>query len=226
MPDRQRDNDESSVVASPDDDVPLTVGGSMAVIETQRQRAARRVNVSPTVLSAIWAVAWFVGFGCAYLAYGPGRVIPALLGPVVPAVLIAVAFVASIVYSNRVGSGITGPSRTSATMYGWAWTISSLCLTVVNLALTNRDMPEHTAILLWSSSYLFLVGVMHLAGGALWSNRVEYGMGIWTLASAAGAVFAGVPGTFLVLSLAGGGGFAAMALYYWLVSPHVARRRS
>ena len=46
-------------------------------------------------------------------------------------------------------------------------------------------------------------------GGALWGSWVMYGVGLWTLLGAAASVYAGVPGNYLVLSLAGGGGFLA-----------------
>lgn len=51
----------------------------------------------------------------------------------------------------------------------------------------------------------------------LFRDPVHYGLGIWMLAVAASSVFAGVPGNFAVLALAGGGGFlvAAVPYYRW-----------
>jgi hypothetical protein len=183
----------------------------LAMIEAERLRVARRVTVNPVLLNLAWAVAWFVGFGTAYLAYGPHRLIPGWLGPVVPAVLIVATMALSIGYTARVDAGITGPSRGVAAMYGWTWTISFVGLFVVNATLVRHGVPDHTAILLWASSSLLLAGVLQMAGGAIWRDRGMYAIGAWTVLSAAGAVLAGVPGAFLVLSLAGGGGFAALA---------------
>lgn len=48
----------------------------------------------------------------------------------------------------------------------------------------------------------------------LWREPVQYALGVWMLVAGAGSVFAGVPGNFLVLALAGGGGFLVLAAYY------------
>jgi len=198
------------------EDSSLTAVESWAVIEAQREQVRRRVDVDPAVLFAIWGVAWAVGFGAAYLAYGPGRVIPAWSGPSVAAVLMVAGMVASAGYAISLGRGVSGPSRSAGAMYGWSWMLGFLCLAVVNTALIRRGLPADGAALLWSSSALLLTGVLYLAGGALYNDRVQYGVGVWTLLSAAGAVFAGVPGNFLVMAAAGGGGFLALAAYYRL----------
>jgi hypothetical protein len=185
----------------------------LAAIETERRRIRRRVTADPAVINATWAVAWFIGFGVAYLAHGPDRVLPGWLGPTVPSVLIVAAFLASTGYAVRADAGITGPSRTSRAMYGASWSLGFGCLTVVNIALVHRGMVGDLAILVWSASSLLLAGVLQLAGGTLWRDRVLFATGAWTMISATGAVLAGVPGNFLVLSLAGGGGFALLAAW-------------
>jgi len=197
-----------------DNDEPLTADASLAVIEAERDRVAKRVTFNPAVMAGIWAAAWFIGFGCAYLAYGSGRVIPAWLGPTVAATLLVAAVMMSMLYATRINSGISGPSRTSAAMYGWSWMLGFACLTAVNIALANRDLTSATITLLWSASSLLLVGVLQLAGGAIWRDWTQFVIGVWMMVCAAGAVLAGVPGNFLVQSLAGGGGFAMLALYF------------
>ena len=195
------------------DEAPMSTAASLTVIAAEQRRVGRRVTFNPAYMNGAWAIAWFLGFGAAYLAYGRDRVIPAWLGPTVPIVLLVVATAATIAYSIRIGSGITGPSRMSAAMYGWSWMLGFACLDVVNLALARDGMPEKTVTLLWSASSLLLVGMMHLAGGALWRDTMLYATGVWTLLASAGAVLVGVPGNFLVLALAGGGGFAVLAAY-------------
>ncbi len=191
----------------------MTAAATLAVIDAEGRRVSQRVTFNPAWINGLWAAAWFFGFGAAYLAYGPDRVIPAWLGPIVPSVLIGVSIVASIVYGARVGAGISGPSRVVGAMYGWCWTLGFVCLTAVNVTLENRGLSETTSILLWSASSLLLVGVLQMAGGALWRDTVLYVTGVWTMLCGAGAVLVGVPGNFLVLALAGGGGFAVIAAY-------------
>src|SRR5690349_10100023 len=96
---------------------PSSPAAALETIEAEHRRIGRQVTFDPVVINAMWAVAWFVGFGVAYLAYGPDRVLPGWLGPTVPAVLILAAVGLSVGYSARVGAGIAGPSRTTGAMY-------------------------------------------------------------------------------------------------------------
>jgi hypothetical protein len=195
------------------DEEPLTPAAGLAMIDAEQRRVSRRARVNPAVVDGGWAFAWLVGFGTAYLAYGPDRLVPDWLGPTVPIVLILTALALSFGYAIRVSAGITGPSRRSAATYRWTWTLGFAGLVVVNTALVRHGLPDHTAILLWSGSALLLTGVLQLSGGALWRSRMMSATGVWTIVSAAGAVLAGVPGNFLVLSLAGGGGFALLSVW-------------
>jgi hypothetical protein len=61
--------------------------------------------------------------------------------------------------------------------------------------------------------------VLYHAGGALWQDRFQYGLGVWMLVTGAGSVLAGVPGNFAVLALAGGGGLLLTAGYFTLRPP-------
>jgi len=69
--------------------------------------------------------------------------------------------------------------------------------------------------LLWSGSALLVVGLLYLAAGIIWTDGVQYGLGVWILLTGAASVSAGVPGNFAVVSLAGGGGLVlAAALHH------------
>jgi len=84
---------------------------------------------------------------------------------------------------------------------------------------TRLGLPADAVTLLWSGSAVVLVGVLYLAGGALWQDRFQYGLGVWMLLTGAGSVWAGVPGNYAVLSLAGGGGLLLAAGYFTLRPP-------
>jgi hypothetical protein len=132
-----------------------------------------------------------------------------------PAALITAALLWSIGYSIRAGRGVSGPSQAVASMYGWSWPLGFGCLAAVNTTLIRRGLSPDNAAMLWSASALLLVGVLYLAGGTVWQDKLQYALGVWTMLCAAGAVYAGVPGNFLVQSLAGGGGFLALAAYHY-----------
>jgi hypothetical protein len=200
------------LVVSDNESQSLDPVASLALIETEQRRIGRQVTFNPVFMNAMWAVVWFAGFGAAYLGYGADRRIPAWLGAAIPAALIVTGLATSIAYGIRVGSGISGPSRTAGAMYGWSWTLGFVCLTAVDIAI-GRHLPDSTVTLLWSATSLLLVGVLQMVGAALWRDLIMFATGAWTMVCAAGAALLGVPGNFLVLSLAGGGGFAVLAAY-------------
>ena len=65
--------------------------------------------------------------------------------------------------------------------------------------------------LLRSAGAGLVVGLLYLAGGALWQDRVQYGLGLWILLASRAGALVGTPGIYLVMSLAGGGGFLLAA---------------
>jgi hypothetical protein len=192
----------------------LSVTESLTLVEAQQRQTRRRVHLNPAVLMSIWGVAWLAGFGAAFLAHGPQRLIPAWLGPTVPSVLIVAAMVTTTAYSIAVERGVSGPSRSVGVMYAWSWVLGFACLAAVNTTLIRRGLSSDGAALLWSGSALLVVGILYLTAGMLWADRVQYGMGVWVLLCAAAAVLAGVPGNFLILAFVGGGGFLTMAIFH------------
>jgi hypothetical protein len=199
-------------------DDPLTAGESLALIERQHQEAQRRLVPNVALFFGPWGVAYLLGFGSIFLTY-PTALPIRLAGwaaAVVTAVLFASAVVITAVTGARAGRGLRGPSQAAGIMYGWSWTLGFSALTAVNLGVTRLGLPDEAVTLLWSGSSLLLVGVLYLGGGALFQDRFQYGLGVWMLVSGACSVFAGVPGNFAVVSLAGGGGLLLAAGYFVL----------
>ena len=187
---------------------------TLALIEAQRGRAARSLYVDPALILGAWGVAWLIGFGAIYLAATGrlGTVMPTWLAGVIAGVLFAAATLVSLGEQVRRGRGVQGPSRRIAAMYGWSWLLAFVGLFALDLALGSQGLPSHLAPLLWTGSSLLAVGLLYLAGGMLWDDRLQYGLGVWVLITGAASVTAGVYGNFLVLSLAGGGGFLIAAV--------------
>jgi hypothetical protein len=101
-------------------------------------------------------------------------------------------------------------------MYGMCWSFGMAAMSLTNVGIVRQGLSAHAIILLWTGSSVLLVGVLYLVGGVLWTDRLQFGIGLWILAAGAGSVFVGVPGNFLVLGLAGGAGFGVQAGYYAL----------
>jgi hypothetical protein len=198
----------------------LSPAETLALIEAQRRVVAQSLYVDPARILGAWGVAWLVGGGAVYLAATgwAGTAVPMGLASVLAAILFAAAALVTFGEQVRKGRGVAGPSRRVAAMYGWSWLVAFAGVFALDLALEQRGLPTHLAPLLWTGTSLLTVGLLYLAGGMLWGSRLQYGVGLWVLATGAGSVAAGFPMNFAVLSLAGGGGF--------LVAATVARARA
>ncbi len=206
------------------DDGHLSPQESLALISEQRAGAVRSLSPNPVPILASWGVAWLLGFGACYLTSGraSAAVLPGWAAWTVLSALSAAAMVITARQLRRSGRGVAGPSRTVGAMYGWSWALGCAAAYALNLGLTSQGMPVRLLPLLWPATTLLVVGVLYLAGGVLWQDRLTYGLGAWTLLVAGASVAAGPPANFAVLALAGGGGLLAAAavaqrLSWWRV---------
>lgn len=192
----------------PGDDGPLSAAASAELIEREGRSVGRRLAVNPVPIFAVWGVTFLVGWGACYLAAPGGpRVLAVAAAVPIVVVLYVVAIAVPIVLGARAGRGVRGPSRLTGAMYGWAWTLGFLALAAINTGLIRQGLAPATISMLWTGTAQLVTGLIYLGGGMLWRDLVQYALGVWMLIVAAGSVFAGMPGDFLVLALAGGGGF-------------------
>ena len=210
MDEDERAKKRSAVIG---DESHLSPEEALALIDAQRGKAVRSLYVDPTMILGAWGAAWLFGFGAIYLASNGwlGTVMPAWTAGAIAGVLFAAAALLSFGEQIRHGRGVEGPSRRTAAMYGWSWPLAFVGLFALDLALEHQGLPSDLAPLLWTGSSLLAVGLLYLAGGMLFDDRLQYGLGVWVLVTGAASVAAGVPGNFAVLSLAGGGGFLVAA---------------
>ena len=193
-------------------DQPLSPQDSLALIDAHQATQERRRHLDSALLTGIWGFAYLISWGGFYLA--GERHLPTFVAGILTGVLIVGSMVFSAWFGIRGNQGVRGPSQVTGAMYGWSWMLSFMALTAINLGLQNKGLTADQVTLLWSGSALLVVGVLYLVGGALWRNWPQYVIGGWMLVTGAGSVFAGVPNNFLVLALAGGGGFLVQAAYY------------
>ncbi|RSN28465.1 hypothetical protein DL990_27795 [Amycolatopsis sp. WAC 01416] len=197
-----------------DDARSMTPEESLALIAAQSEKTRREIGPNPAVLLAVWGLVWLFGFGLVYVSAPPTALMPMWAAAVIAGAGFVGAMAYSAVYGIRAGRGVRGPSRLVGAMYGWSWMIAFGGLTVVNTALIRLGLDTGLIPLLWSGTALMLTGLMYLAGGMLWQSRLQYGLGVWIIACGAASVLAGGPYNFLVLSVAGGGGFLVASLVF------------
>lgn len=194
------------------EDQPLSPQDSLNLITTEQAAKARRGNLDAALFTGIWGFTYLISWGAFYLA--GEHDLPSWVAGIILGVLIASSVAFSTIYGIRIGRGVRGPTQVMGAMYGWSWTLGFLALTAINVGLQDTGLNNNQVTLLWSGSALLLMGVLYLAAGTLFRSWTQYVFGAWMLISGAGSVYAGVPNNFLVLALAGGGGFLAQSAYY------------
>lgn len=189
----------------PPDEAPVVPADGLAIIDAQRAVVRQKAEVDDRLILLTWGVAWLVGYLALYLtAKESGS--PAVWAFAVFAGLLAAAVVATIVHTVRRTAGLAGPGSTSGAMFGLSWSIGFTGLALIMVGLMRAGISDVVASLLWNALPCLLVGVLYLAGGALWRSGILYGLGAWIVLVGGGATIAGLPAMYLVMAVAGGGG--------------------
>lgn len=183
----------------------------LLLVEREQARTVRALEPDARLLYGAWGAAWLIGFVSLW-AWATGRweVAGAVAGAVFAGCL-AVAMAVTGVHVARRTAGLRGVSSRVGAMYGWSWFLAFLTLTAILNGSWRAGVPESVLGLLWSVLSALVVGTLYLAGGALWQDKVQYGLGVWILLAGAAGALAGHPQVYLVMALAGGGGMLLTA---------------
>ena len=200
------------------DPAPASAAEALSIIHAQR-RVAQQTTPSSALLFLVWGTAWLVGYGVLWLSAADDGT-PTAAAAVLAAALGVAAVVTTIVHINRRTRGITGDSARQGTLYGWAWPIGFLAMSWIVGALGRAGASDEVTGLAANSISALVVGLLYLAGGVLWRATGMYVLGAWMALVGAASAFAGMPGSYLWLSLAGGGGGLAVGMV------ELARRRA
>ncbi|MDR7302640.1 hypothetical protein [Haloactinomyces albus] len=186
----------------------------LAITEQQQKRTERELDADPGILFGAWGLAWLLGFAELFLTIGrePIVVIPLWASLAIFFGFLGTAGAITAWHLTRTMRGIRGPSRVAGAMYGWSWTLGFVALGAMMGATARLGISHEVYALLWTAGSGLLVGVLFLSGGALMGDRWQYGIGLWILLVNAVGAFAGIPGHYLVMSLAGGGAFLVAGL--------------
>jgi hypothetical protein len=198
---------------------------ALALVDEQRRQAATSLFPGPTPILAAWGCTYLVGFGVLWLTAGRHGAFATWGATLILAGLGVLASAVAVARMARLGRGVEGPSRRSAVMFSWCWPATLVGVFAFDVGLSRHGVPEAALSLLWPGSFLLVGAVLFLTGGVLFGDRAQFGLGLWSLAVAAASTFAGRPGNFAVLALAGGGGLLVAAAFRFRAArgAHVAR---
>jgi hypothetical protein len=185
---------------------------ALTVIDERQRQSRASLFPGPAPILAAWGCTYLVGFSAFWLSVH-GNVVPTWVAVLILAGLGTAASAVSLARTTRLGRGVKGPSRRSAIAYSWCWPVGLVAVLAFDLGLTRHGLPESTLSLLWPGSFLLVVAVLFLCGGVLFSDRSQFGLGVLSSAVAAASTFAGWPGNYAVLALAGGGGLLVSSAF-------------
>ena len=183
---------------------------ALAIIAAQRARA-EGTRPSSTWIFGLWGTAWLVGYGVMWLTARDDRT-PSVLAVVVAIGLGVLAVVLTIVHVLRRTQGIAGASVRQGALYGWAWPIGFTAQSLIVAGLGRAGASDEVTGLAANAIAALVVGLLYLAGGLLWEDTPMYVVGGWMALVGAAAAVAGLPASYLVMALAGGGAMLALGL--------------
>jgi len=207
-----------SGAARPDtDDAPPDPRQGLAIVAAQRRRV-RDSDVDSRILFGVWGLGWLVAYGVQWwdATTSPTGTSTARGGIAFGAIML-VALVVTLVHVARAGRGLAGASQQIGAMYGSAWGIGFAGQGLIVVGIVNAGANPVVIAIVANSIACLVVGMMYMAGGALWRETAMYVIGAWMIAVAAAASLVSMPTGYLVMSLAGGGGMlvgAAISAVY------------
>lgn len=187
------------------------------VSRSQTGVARRMARLIPWILIT-WGFVWLVGFVLLWAAVGPGM-LPVAVAAWAFGILMAIAIVASMVIGIRAGAGTRDNREESLAgmLFGFASTAGFIGVGVIGGALARVGMSSDVAMVFYPTMYGLMVGILYLAAGAVWRAPYPAYIGAWLALVSVVTAFVPAPAHYLVLGIAGGGGFlaAGIAIAAW-----------
>ena len=183
---------------------------ALAIIAAQRARA-EDTRPSSTWIFGLWGAAWLVGYGAMWLTARDDRS-PSVLAVAVAIGVGVAAVVLTIVHVLRRSRGIAGAGARQGALYGWAWAIGFTAQSMIVGGLGGAGASDEVTALAANAIAALVVGLLYIAGGLLWDATAMYVIGGWMALVGAAAALTGLPASYLVMALAGGGGMLALGL--------------
>jgi len=177
------------------------------------QPSALSVVLNNRLSYVSFGLAWLVGHGVNALTHGGDPVLD--LPSAIPASLLVVGLLAGVVVTSVVTAkalrGVRGPDAMVGNLLAASWPIGfgALFLIITALGASLDEQKVHT--LMWPTASGLVVGLLYLAGGAVYRDRLQYTLGTWLALTSSAALFLHGAPLYWVLALAGGGSYLVAA---------------
>ena len=195
---------------------PLDPRAALETISEQQAALRRRALIRSSPLLAAWGLAWLIGYGAGWLCIRPDYTMPTPPWVVYFGCL-AAAGAYTCTYIVRRARGMRGSSNRAGVRYGIAWAGGFILGLVVMgragtfLAALGTPQAEEMGMILSNAVPCLIVGILFVAGSAIWDEPVMAWVGGWLLAVTGVATLVGGTALWAIMSLAGGGGLLVAA---------------
>ncbi|MEV0595905.1 hypothetical protein [Nonomuraea cavernae] len=190
---------------------------TLRLIERQRADTVRQLRGDPLLQYVPWGVAWAIGFTTYFLHYGFDGTPYA---PITETQALVTLLGSQLVAGAVAAYGITkqsaqtrGDNSARGRMYGFTWLAGFLLMSVIAIRISPM-LPSAETGLVWAGASLLLVGVLYMAGGAIWLDWQMFFIGAWVVAVDAAGVLLGPGWHALLTAVLLGGGFIAAGLWF------------
>ena len=210
-------NEETGITSAPGsgETAALDAQDAAAIMQQARERAGSELRIRRPVLFVTWGLAVLIGYGSMWLSVRgqhPYR------GPTWPTLVLALLLLllAATVTAQVVdwaASGVGGRSEVQRGIFVLALMAGYGALLIEKIALVGAGVSRPIQVVLGVTAPMLVAGLVFVASSAVTAglNWPRLILGVWLLAVAAGASWAGPVGVLAVCALAGGGGVLLMA---------------
>ena len=209
------DEETGTTSAAGSGEAAMDAQGAAVIMQQARERAGSELRIRRPVLFVTWGLALLIGYGVMWLSvrgqhpyHGPTW--PTMLLALL-LLLLAAAITAQIV--DRATSGVGGRSEVRRGIFVLALVAGYAALLIEKIALVGAGVSRPIQVVLGVTAPILVAGLVFVASSAITTglNWPRLILGVWLLAVAAGAAWAGPVGVLAVCALAGGGGVLLMA---------------
>jgi hypothetical protein len=210
-------NEEAGITSAPGsgETAAMDAQGAAVIMQQARERAGSELRVRRPVLFVTWGLGLLIGYGAMWLSVRgqhpyQGPTWPALL---LAPLLLAIAAIITAQVVDRAASGVGGRSEVQRGIFVLALLAGYAALLIEKIALVGTGVSRPIQTVLGVTAPMIVAGLVFVATSAITTglNWPRLVLGIWLLAVAAGASWAGPVGVLAVCALAGGGGVLLMA---------------
>jgi hypothetical protein len=210
-------NEETGITSAPGsgETAAMDAQGAAVIMQQARERAGSELRIRRPVLFMAWGLALLIGYGAMWLSV---RGQHPYQGPTWPTLLLALLLllIAAIITAqvvDRAASGVGGRSELQRGIFVLALVAGYVALLLEKTAVASAGASRPIQVVLGVTAPMLAAGLVFVASSAITTglNWPRLILGVWLLAVAAGATWAGPVAVLAVCALAGGGGVLLMA---------------